>query len=392
MGIDNFTVTDNRSWFNRIGSAFKGIVIGLITIIAGFVMLFWNEGRAVERYKTLIEGGGVVLSIPADRVDPGNEGKLVHLTGVADSQQTLIDQEFGVKSQSIKLIRNVEMFQWKESSKSETKKKLGGGEETITTYSYSKDWVSRAVDSNAFKKSENHRNPGTMVYQPRTLTATKVEVGAFRLSPSLVNKISPAIPFSVAGNYTLPESLSGKIIPITNGFYLGKDPSNPEVGDHRISYTVVMPGEVSLIAKQILSSFEPYHTKAGGAIEMLEMGLHSADSMFQKAQHSNTILTWLLRGGGFLILLIGLKMVLAPLGVIADIVPMIGSMVGVGTTLVAALLSAVLSFVTIGIAWLFYRPLLGGILLAVATVLCFFIFIKVKKTEPVPPPIPPPIP
>ena len=32
------------------------------------------------------------------------------------------------------------MYQWVEDSKSETQKTLGGGEETVTTYTYKKEW------------------------------------------------------------------------------------------------------------------------------------------------------------------------------------------------------------------------------------------------------------
>ena len=40
----------------------------------------WNEGRAVRTAESLEEGAGAVVSVPADAVDPGNEGKLVHVS------------------------------------------------------------------------------------------------------------------------------------------------------------------------------------------------------------------------------------------------------------------------------------------------------------------------
>ena len=78
MSEDTFTEVTNASWLSRIGSAIKGIVIGLALFIVAFPILFWNEGRAVRRYKTLNEGAGSVISLPEARVLPENDGKLVH--------------------------------------------------------------------------------------------------------------------------------------------------------------------------------------------------------------------------------------------------------------------------------------------------------------------------
>jgi len=57
MADDSYTEVSSRSWFSRIGGAFTGIVIGLVMMAVAFGLLFWNEGRAVGRYKTLQEGG-----------------------------------------------------------------------------------------------------------------------------------------------------------------------------------------------------------------------------------------------------------------------------------------------------------------------------------------------
>ena len=63
MSNDSYTEVSSQSWFGRIGNAFKGILVGLILVAIAFGLLFWNEGRAVKRYKTLKEGGGAFLYI-----------------------------------------------------------------------------------------------------------------------------------------------------------------------------------------------------------------------------------------------------------------------------------------------------------------------------------------
>ncbi len=103
MTENSFTEVTNQSWFSRIGGAIKGIVFGVIIFIVGFPLLFWNEGRAVNRYKALKEGAGVVVSVADDKVDAANDGKLVHLTGLATTEEVLKDNEFGISATAIKL-------------------------------------------------------------------------------------------------------------------------------------------------------------------------------------------------------------------------------------------------------------------------------------------------
>ena len=101
-------------------------MLGLILFVVAFPLLFWNEGRAVTTYKTLKEGGSIVTSVASGSVDPANAGRLIHVSELADTEATLTDPVFEVSAKALKLRRTAEMYQWKESSSSETTKKLGG--------------------------------------------------------------------------------------------------------------------------------------------------------------------------------------------------------------------------------------------------------------------------
>jgi uncharacterized membrane protein len=50
--------------------------------------------------------------------------------------------------------------------------------------------------------------------------------------------------------------------------------------------------------------------------------------------------------------------------VLADVVPLFGSLVGAGTGLIGLMLTAILAPLTIAIAWFAYRPVVGAIVLA----------------------------
>jgi hypothetical protein len=88
--------------------------------------------------------------------------------------------------------------------------------------------------------------------------------------------------------------------------------------------------------------------------------------MFKVAEANNATLTWILRAAGFVAMLIGFALVFRPLVTVADVVPLIGTILGVGTFLAAFSLAMSLSLVTIGVAWMVFRPILGVALLVVA--------------------------
>ena len=63
---------------------------------------------------------------------------------------------------------------------------------------------------------------------------------------------------------------------------------------------------------------------------------------------------------------VGTALVFKPLKILADVLPLAGRIVGAGTGFIAFLLSFVGSTTIIALSWLWYRPLLGIALLALA--------------------------
>ncbi len=381
MSEDDFTEVTEESWFSRIGGAIKGVLIGLVLTIVAFPLLFWNEGRAVKRYKTLKEGAGAVISVSADNIDAANAGKLVHVTGRADTKATLSDPVFSISQNAIKLKRTVEMYQWKETTDSKTEKKIGGGTKTVKTYNYDKNWSESRIDSSGFKRPDEHRNPDSMPYTSNQWDADDVSLGAFTLSRSLVSRIGNYKPLPVESGATVPQELQGKAQTHSQGFYIGTDPGSPQIGDCRVNFKVVKPIDVTVVSKQIKNTFEPYKTEVKGTIELLQTGIVSADAMFQKAQDQNKMLTWILRFAGFIVMFIGLLLILKPLSVLADVLPILGNIVGAGAGIISFLSAGTLSLITISIAWIVYRPLMGIILLAVAVGLTVAIGGKLRSAK-----------
>jgi hypothetical protein len=369
---DSFTETTHTSWLSRIGDSIKGVLAGLILIVVAGVLLFWNEGRAVQTAQSLAEGSGLVVDVDPGRVDASNEGKLVHVSGDIKTATGVRDAEFGVTANGLRLERTVDMYQWKEETHSETRKNLGGSEETVTTYNYVREWSGTRNDSSKFRRPDGHNNP-EMRYRRAAVVARDATLGAFRPGALVLSQLPAEQEVSVepAMATALRGRVSGPVQVVDGRFYLGADAGAPRVGDLRISFSMAPQGPVSVVGQQTSSDFAEYQTKAGDRLLMVKPGTVSAAAMFKSALDENRILTWILRLVGAVVMCIGFVLILRPLVVVADVVPLIGSILGAGAGLVALVCTAVLAPLIIAIAWFWYRPLVSLIALAVGAVLAF---------------------
>ncbi len=394
-----YTETTTTGWFSRLGSSFSGMGIGLVLLIAGTVLLWWNEGDFVATRDALNEAQSVTQKVgDISRIDPALNGKLIHASGFADTQDVLQDPVFGINERAIALDRHVEYYQWVEDSKEEKRKKLGGGEETVTTYTYSKQWVSSPVDSSAFKEpggANRYANTVHMSLDDAAQQARNVSFGAYRLPDFLISSISRDEPVRIELSPEVRENLKTQlragqqpgggiyygqapIDVVSDGstIYIGRSTTTPSVGDMRITFTKVMPADVSILAKVNGTTFEPFYAANGEKVSALRMGRVSMENMYGSKHSTNSTMTWIFRAVGTLLIITGLKMLTAPLAVLADVIPLLGSIVGAGTGLVCTLLGAAWSLIVISIAWLRFRPVIGAIMLGTAAVLIVLLHLK----------------
>ena len=219
--------TTTESWGSRLGGSIKGVFVGGVLFIAGIPLLFWNEGRSVKTTQALEEGAANCVVVPtADSVDAANEGKLIHITGTAKTEDILTDELFsGISTKGMRLSRSVEYYQWVENTKTETKKNVGGSETTKTTYTYSKKWVSSPEDSSEFKEAGHENVVHFAEAEDTTLYAQNATLGAFNLTDSQIRSISGQENVKLEG-IQWPDALKGRITTSGNTLYIGKA-SNP---------------------------------------------------------------------------------------------------------------------------------------------------------------------
>ena len=177
----------------------------------------------------------------------------------------------------------------------------------------------------------------------------------------------------------LQKRLNKPVAAVDGVLYIGRDPGQPAVGDYKISFMDVRLQPASIVARQAGPTFEAYRTKAGGSVELIVAGQVPAADMFKEAQDDNRIWTWLLRAGGCVAMFIGFSLILGPLGVLGDVIPILGDVIRAGTFLVGLLCTATIAPVIIAIGWLWYRPVVAIGTLAIGGIVVYGVLRLVRQ-------------
>jgi hypothetical protein len=375
---NSYTEITSQGWGSRLMSSIKSVLVGLLLFFGSFFLLWWNEGNSVRTAKGLEEGSSSVVQVPVDKILSENQDKLVYVTGQTEILIPIYDADFENYASAAKYRRDVSMYQWVEKKEEKEEKKVGGGTEKKTTYSYSTEWSSSLINSSNFKIEKDHENPEAMRFESIETSSTGVTLGEFDLSSGLIGSMNDYTSYPIDSiNLTGFEdaqvfdtgSNGGKIV------YFGKGtPESPALGDLKISFSQVLPSVVSIIAKQNEKLLEGYTTSTGTIVELLSLGTIPPQAMFNAAQERNTTMTWILRAVGFFMMFGGLTMIFKPLVVLADVLPFLGSLLGMGISIFAGVISFFLSLLTLSLAWIVYRPLVGVSLLVVGAGVFFFIY------------------
>lgn len=404
-----YTETTYTGYGTRVKNSFKAIGTGFVLFLGGTALLWWNEGRAVKTDDMLneAEAATVVMETPS-KVDASLDGELVCGTALATTEDSLIDQQFGFGAKAIAIKRTVRYYQVQEKSKQEKRDKIGGGEETVTTYTYNRGWVTTPINSEGFHDPGYRKINFVLTTVPQEdVWAQNVTFGAYTLPESLIRSISSTEPLkpviaqnrlesmnedarhvalrnyssSKLGNVAKSHNAeAGQFIHVTdNELYIGMTPSSPAVGDVKVTFEKVVPAKVTLIAKVNGNTFEPYKAKNGYTFQTLVMGEKDAAEIYEGEHDTNTIMLWVLRIVGILMVIGGLKGIFGFLETLLKVVPFIANILGWGVGVICTIVGVVWSLIVIAIAWLFYRPLLGIALLVVAGLLIWIFAFKGKE-------------
>ena len=419
-----YTETTTTGYGTRVGNSFKQIGSGFVMFIIGTILLFWNEGRTVKTGDAITEAqkATVEMQNPAKQ-DASLDGQMVHATGKAISEDVLRDGKYPIAGNFTALKREVEYYQWKETSHTEKRDKLGGGEETITTYEYKLDWVDDPINSGSFHDpAYRGRNTVRIEVDDQILYAENVSFGAYKLPDFFIKSVGKFEDANVAGSADeFAAMLTGQRLVVTdsaageatlegepvvemspaqlqeaenslsptdayvfggNEIYYG-DPGNVQVGDVRIRFQAKAPeNEISILAKVQGNTFAEYVAENGYTFSRLENGTKTAPEMIQSAKDENDMIKWALRILGILLVVGGLKGIFGFLTTLLKVIPFLASIMNFGVGIICWVLGLAWSLIVIAFAWIFYRPLLGISLLVIAGGLIAFLVIRGKNKKP----------
>lgn len=277
----NAADVSHKSWLDRMGDALAGVASGLFIVIPFSIALLWMNERRNAQLESLISVG----FSEAETVETADEkaasfnsydGALVHMNdAIARGLEPIVDARFPIvkmDSGCIKLSSDVEVYQWKETKHEEKKKdSVGGGETTVTTYSYQKVWSGRLIPSGGFREGGHHNTSHVSGLDPGDETAINktVKYGQhWNLPAPLIAQINN---FEDANKLAGDELKFGSYtFTLSGGYFLCPSNSSPQIGDFRVRFQYALDTPASILALQMPDksgsgfSFGPYRSVPRG--------------------------------------------------------------------------------------------------------------------------------
>lgn len=344
---EGYKVVTNKSWGSRIVDSIKGIVGGFLMFLGSFVLLYINEDRT-DKSEVAAES----IAIDAEVQNGEYNGQFVAATGKLYSDENIGD-DFLKPGPYLTVSRDVEYYTWIERSESETRTKLGGGEETVTTYYCdTKEWVSDPMPSSSFTDPDcRYKFNPTKSLENKTNTVTSAKIGIYNLNTSGLQ-----LPGSEALSLKKDQLVLRDSFHQANEKYLYKcknSVSSPEVGDIRVSYTVVNPRDYATVMGTLNgSSISAYMGKDAKIYRAFDGNKEAAVAQLAK-EHS--IMTWILRIIGFMMMWGGLAALFEPLSVFLDVLPFLGSLSRTVVKIITFVVALLLSIITIIISMILHN-------------------------------------
>lgn len=363
---------EKQGFLSKITNSFSGIIVGIVLLLGGIGLLWWNEQNNVKNIKNVKELRDQVIDVSSASVKNEFEGKLIATNGKLDyNNDTITDSLFGVNAQTPVLVRTVEVYQWVESS--ETK-------DDTTTYTYSKEWSEKLIDSSDFNTPSGHENPAVKKYESeRFETEETLKVGAYSLISNFKKLLSADKTVGIDETLTLPEGYKIYNKYITNSEVV----DSPVVGDIRISYTQADYSDVSVLGKQIGDTIGDYTTKKNTNIKKIVKGTENGAEMINEIESANKMMKWMYRIIGTLLVIIAIGSILGPITTLIGYIPFLGKIVNSMIGVVSFLIGLAISLVVIAIAWFAARPIVSIVLLVViAGLIVALVYFKKSKAVP----------
>lgn len=328
-------------------------IFGLVILYFVGINAFNSERHAIHMEQALSAGEHIVQTLTPVSAG-GLEGRLVHLTGMPKILVDATDAATGVHEPALRLVRQVEMYQWVEHDDEHDEKRSDGSTYEVHTYRYTREWNSSLINSRFFKHESGHENPALMPLQAANFEA-KAEVDGYAIPADLMRK--------------LPTVASPG-----NRIYKGRNSLMPEIGDMRISYSVTPLQDLTLVAQKVRASFAPYAMPQGENIYLMKTGRIAPAAMFKFAKKENADYIWFERGVSFVLMAVAFWLVVSPIAEVLRLIPFVRTLFVMVCLPAVLFLSLVVNGVIIISSWIVFRPIVATITFAVMFVGALIIY------------------
>jgi len=320
-----------QNFGDKLIGSISGILIGVLIFIGSFVVLYKVEGRTDY---SKVANKAVEVSQAA-----GNEDAFVYLTGELKTSEQIGDDLYLKPGNYAVLNRKVEMYSWVEEQEST---------EDTDFYVYSTEWVEDVPKSAEFNDARGHQNPSQPNYSKRYVAdGVKIgdyEVNADRVSfPSLESVELKDDMVNIYGTIKIVSDKDNSYVYDGRGSF-----TDPQIGDLRYSYSVLPTGKKATVFGKLSDGMiEAHHGESEGKLYRIFQGSNGDAHTVLRGEYSSS--GWFGKIGSFLLMWLGLGLILKPLSVVMELIPVIGklgkSALGAITFTVSVILTVVASVV-----------------------------------------------
>ncbi len=208
------------------------IIVGIAVLFLFGVVVWYGVNRLGWHLKDRPQQPVVAEQSP---VDAASEGKHVTVSGKLTTPSAVRDPDLGLSVDAIVLLRNVEMYQWREQCAGADCK-------------YDTIWSATPIDSTKFHTPAGHENPRFPFTSARFATGP-VRISGYIVDPDLIaEKVEPEkYPVHTAN---LPANLAVTFHEADGELVTADDMNHPKAGALRVSFRIVPARTASLTGVQ----------------------------------------------------------------------------------------------------------------------------------------------
>lgn len=270
--------------------------LGAVILLIGVGLAAVTEKGHIDYRTQMQRHGGDVLDLGSGgRPDASDQGYMVRVVGSLQVVEAPLDRQFNQQTNQPVLIRHVQMFQWHEL-------RVGG------PASYELDWQDHPIDSSHFDHPQGHTNPGKFPLEAAQFDAGLVRLNDFVLDPALVHALTGSQPIT-PDLRSLPSNLAASFSLFNNSLVTSAVPSNPQVGDMRVSWEAVPVQDVTVVAKVNGNKLVPASDAADGVGFAVQSGDVPLGDIFSDLPVPPDY-SWLRRIGSILLATLGAALLL----------------------------------------------------------------------------------